>query len=294
MPSPYLGISSNVAFPSAGTITGVTNTNPMVVTVSGSLPAQMTAVATAESGSTFPVDVQGVQGCTAANGLWQATVTGANTFTIPAAGNAPYTTGGTVAYQFPQSYNTPSAGDNRSSASVNVGLDALGDRTLLGFVNTGTYKLAKVITAQASQDSNTSWAQQVNVTNTWTLPSVSPAWEVPGVVSGDYIDVALTCTGLAAASGGASLALFSLLFTVEAPGIAPTGYEKFGASNQGIIPSATAIYPMQLRSSTVLSGFGNMFFSPGFYAVGGSGTSFSLQGDFTFQAYVWRPTGVPQ
>lgn len=294
MPSPYLGISANVAFPAAGTITAVANTNPMIVTVSGTLPAQMTAVATAEPGSTFPVDVEGVQGCTAANGLWQATVTGPSSFSIPAAGNAPYATGGTVEYIFPQSFNTPTGGDNRSSASVNVPSNALGDRTLDLYTKTGAYRLVEIVTFQASEDNNTLWAQQTSVTNAWTLPTVSPAWEVPGILTNDVVDASLTCTGLAGTVGGATLALFSILFTVEPPGVAPTGYSKFGASNQGVTPSATAIFPMQLRSNQTIFGSGNLFFSPGFFAIGSSGTSFSLQGDFTFTAYVWRPTGVPQ
>lgn len=294
MPNPYLGVSTNVAFPTASSITGASNTNPIVVTISGTLPSQMTAVAAAGGSPTFPVDIQGVQGNTAANGEFQATATGTNTFSIPVAGNGAYTSGGSVTWRFPQSFNQPSDGDNRNSASVNVPLDALGDRTLAGEVTTGAWRLVKIYTAGTSSDSNTLWAQQTSVTNSWTLPVVLPGWEVTGVNSGDFVEVSLACTGSSSGSG-VSLSLFSILASFQVPG-GSTLYTKFGTSNQGVIPSSSAIFPLNLRGfttiSSTLSGF-NIFFSPGFYAIGAA-ASFSLQGDYTFTCHVWRPTSVPQ
>jgi len=67
-----------------GTITGATNANPIVITSAGHGLTTGTAVR-----------ISGVGGNTAANGLHIITSAGANTFTIPVAGNAGYTSGGT-------------------------------------------------------------------------------------------------------------------------------------------------------------------------------------------------------
>lgn len=66
-------------------ITNVTNTDPITITISETAPPTGTMIS-----------ITDVSGNTAANGVWSITNTGSNTFTIPAAGNGTYTTGGTV------------------------------------------------------------------------------------------------------------------------------------------------------------------------------------------------------
>lgn len=76
--------TGNGAFTRA-TISGATNANPIVVTAAahGLTTGQI-------------VTISGVVGNTAANGTWIVTVTGANTFSIPATGNGSYTSGGVI------------------------------------------------------------------------------------------------------------------------------------------------------------------------------------------------------
>lgn len=67
----------------SGSVTGATNASPIVITSAGH------GLATGDI-----VRILGVLGNTAANGLFQVTVTGSNTFSIPATGNGAYTSGG--------------------------------------------------------------------------------------------------------------------------------------------------------------------------------------------------------
>lgn len=70
--------------------------NPIVVTASIVKPNALCALTGHRLSTGMYVRISGVVGNTAANGIHQVTVTGADTFTIPVAGNGAYVSGGTV------------------------------------------------------------------------------------------------------------------------------------------------------------------------------------------------------
>jgi hypothetical protein len=295
MPSPYLGAPANVTYPAAGTITNVTNANPMVVTVSGSLPAQMVATGGG------PVDISGVQGCTAANGLWPTTtVTGSNTFSIPAAGNAAYTTGGSVSFQFPASYNTPNDGDSRNAASVGVPLDALGDRTLANIVNTGGYKLTQFFSATNNDDTGSAWITgNPGTSGVWAAAGTPVIWTINALLSGDLVEVSLTGT-IETNYTTAQEFLYGLMYAFGAPGTSPS-FAKLPGS--GINPAFLVLsdprktLPAHVAGYYAPSSAGSLQVTPGFYVGGtpvGAGGQLNWLGDYTLFIRVWRPTGVPQ
>jgi hypothetical protein len=114
------GVWTSQALQATKTITGASNATPISITC------------TAHGYSTGDtVVVTGVSGNTNANGTWEITNTGANTFTLDgSAGNAAYTSGGTVRLRnntrvmltSPVTQNIASTGPSRSSwvASTNV------------------------------------------------------------------------------------------------------------------------------------------------------------------------------
>ncbi len=114
------GVWTSQALQATKTITGATNATPISITC------------TAHGYSTGDtVVITGVAGNTNANGTWEITNTGANTFTLDgSAGNAAYTSGGTVRLRnntrvmltSPVTQNIASTGPGRSAwvASTNV------------------------------------------------------------------------------------------------------------------------------------------------------------------------------
>ena len=77
-------LTGNLTFKDTGSITGATNASPIVIT-------------SANHGLTtgMKITISGVGGNTNANGTFVITQIDANTFSIPVAGNASYTSGGT-------------------------------------------------------------------------------------------------------------------------------------------------------------------------------------------------------
>lgn len=84
-PSGYAGINGTCGNAESGVVTGATNATPIEIT------ATAHGLTTGQT-----VTIAGVLGNTAANGTWQITRTGANTFTLnTSVGNGAYVSGGT-------------------------------------------------------------------------------------------------------------------------------------------------------------------------------------------------------
>lgn len=303
MPQQYLGIPSNVAFPAATTVVAASNTNPIQITVSGSLPAQLTAV----SGGTYPVDIEGVQGNTNANGVWQATPTGANTFTIPVSGSGAYVPAtGTVTYLFPQSYAEPADGDNEDASSVNPAFGALGDRTAFLFTQIGADKL---VTCQADPYLNNTgnvWCQQsadVGL-SVWNVLNGSlagsgpfPSLALAGTTS-DTFDISFTGTVSANAGTGVTLVLVGLVFQVTQPGgsLSASGWNGCPGGSTMLLNASgtTAILPLSLTSLLDEGVAGVYNLGVGVWQVGLGTLSVSFYGAYNLTARQLRPTNVPQ
>ncbi len=121
MASPYTGVPANITAPLVATINGATNASPIVIsTTSAHLYA-----------TNDVIEVAGVTGNTAANGIWKITVTDPTHFQlVGSTGSGAYVSGGTATNRSltPQ-FNIPSDGDPPTAASVNVAFQALADRT---------------------------------------------------------------------------------------------------------------------------------------------------------------------
>lgn len=122
MPSVETGDPTAVTNSLVRAIDDASNASPIVITTS--------VAHLFETGDI--VAVTGVGGNTAANGVWQITKTGADTFSLDGStGNGAYTSGGSVENQSltPQ-FQKPSDGDGPIEASdVNPAFEALADRT---------------------------------------------------------------------------------------------------------------------------------------------------------------------
>lgn len=123
MASIYTGDPTTVTNVLSRTVSGATNATPIVITT------------TVDHGFATHdvVEVADVGGNTAANGTWVITKLSATTFSLNgSAGNADYTSGGTVVDQSltPQ-FQIPSDGDGPfiKAADVNAAFEALADRT---------------------------------------------------------------------------------------------------------------------------------------------------------------------
>lgn len=103
------------------TVSGATNASPIVITTT--VPHLF--------GTGDIVKISQVQGNDAANGTWQITKTGTNTFSLDGStGSGAYTFDGVAeCLTLTPQFTIPGDGDDLDAASVNVALEALADRT---------------------------------------------------------------------------------------------------------------------------------------------------------------------
>ena len=179
----YDGKPSNVSFDTPLYITGITyGVGIATITVSGSLPAQFYQSGGLGGLVAQPwVDITGVSGVGAANGVWPATPTGVSTFTIPASiGSGAYTTGGIVQplYMKPV-FSCPSDGDGDTAASVASVEQVLADRTAFLGAQTGVAKIAGHMVYYFSSLSGAPWAST-------TIGTVVLKYVVPA--ASDFLD----------------------------------------------------------------------------------------------------------
>jgi len=290
-------------------VTAASNTNPVVVTVSGALPADfLTGVI---------VDITGVLGNTAANGQFAATVTGASTFSIPIPGTGAYVSGGSVQpLNMSPFFQIPSDGDLDNEASIDNWAKATGDRTQFLVSKIGAYKLVSHDVLANISDGGavppqiaTPWAKNSTTANSldrMVLQAGGPMqFLLPALQSFDVAEVSLQTTlGITCAGVGASSLAISMAFgygPYAAPPVVTSGalthnvvHAKYSGS------SVTDYYPLSLSAKLIgpfpysdssISGFGIVSFWCDTYGVV---LTANFAGDSLLIARRYRPTGVPQ
>jgi hypothetical protein len=170
---------------------------------------------------------------------------------------------------FPASYNIPSDGDDRDAASVNVGLEALGDRTqwlLQHALQSGAYYSYRT-PADATSDADPGIAETLLYTTygaTWTAsPTIKV--DVPSCLPGDLLDISLHMGAVSRAGGAAAAGTgqaFLQLYVIEDYG---------GAGVLQRLKSSLSWW----REANVASGDGgeNSFAISGLRLVGTAGTA---------------------
>jgi hypothetical protein len=294
MPIQYGGIASNITgnFPPVSTVTGATNASPIVI--------QTSAAHGLTSGDS--VRVAGVQGNAGANGTWVATVVDSTHFSmLGSVGSGAYTTGGTAqSLAIGPSYAIPIDGEARSAASMNVALEALGDRTAALGRMTGQYKLHRFYPFSGGYGGGPAWGSAtVSASNTWTPFSGTPlSGAFTGIVSdgesADIIEVELATTLYL--SGGSP--------TSAMVGLTSGGYQPGGSAalvnlnaSQVLIQQVAynvAQVPICLKSYFQVGSGGPVWdlgVSVNFPSTTGTA---SLQGGWTAIVKQWRPTGYTQ
>lgn len=287
MSTQYNGQSGNVTIAASLTISSMSGapTNPTLITTSTSH-----GLTTGDF-----VDVSGVDGNTAANGIWKATVTSPTQISIPVASNGTYAgpNGVVSPLTIGATYAIPSDGDTRNAASVDVALEALGDRTAFLVRATGGRKLVGV---QAFNTNNpgfgTTWGTILSTSTSWTVSGASP-WVVvfpvvAGGIASDVIEATLTTAGSLA--GASSFVGVSLGYAIAFQG---------GTFTPAKIPGAASYLPTA-GGLVVSSGFltapqtGNLRLYVGHEAQAAGSTTTNLIGDYSLVVKLWRNTGANQ
>jgi hypothetical protein len=290
MPSQYNGQPANILLSTTPSLTviGATNASPVVV---------QTGAAHGLTTGDY-VNTSNVWGNEGANGTWPIVVVDSTHFSeTGSTGTGSYTSHGSVQPLRVPTFQIPSDGDSRNAASINVGLEALGDRTAALGVMTGQYKLHSEST-QVYSDlflvGGVTWATATvaatGIANIYKFIGSYTPWSqgMLDLLSTDIVDVQLDATS--AASGVTSCVLMlgyinqapASLFSgtpTPLPGSAklftsPGGPITLRGRVTGLAHAATAVYPMV-------------------YSNAGTGTV-TLLGDFTMTIRVWRATGMPQ
>jgi hypothetical protein len=310
-PTNYDGLPSNIVPATAINIASSTNTNPIVVTVSGGLPTDfLTGVV---------VHINGHRTNTAANGVWAATVTGGSTFTIPVAGNGVGAATGTVQpLNLPPFYQIPADGDADNEASIDAWAKRTGDRSSFLAGATGGYKLAKRnvfyrvnslfgnsswaafaagsavagTPAQFTTQGGLSWATSGPGTLNTPGAGIAPQFFLDGVVAGDQIIYDMQTT-----ANFDTTAILALYAAYEAEAVSPSWPANYSA----IVGTPHYIVGGGALSSVSLRGFfpsitqtGDLWIQPAVFPLTSSTQSYTLYGDVYMSVEVWRPTSMPQ
>ena len=287
MGTQYAGIPSSITIPGALTIASMTGSgvNPILVTTSTPLPAGFI------TGS--KVEIRGSDGNTAANGIWDATVTGASQISIPTTGNGTYTgsiPGTVLPLAFGASYQIPSDGDLISASNNNISIESLGDRTAFLLVQTGAYKLAALSRFGGNEDPTFTiqWNTITTVSTAWTTGVA--ALIVNGVLPNDVIEAQLTTTITTTGTGG-QFAEIDLGFAQYVPGGTVTPFKLLGS---GVYVPANTTASYTLYGIQTASVAGSVNFYPGQQASSAASFASSFVGPYTIGVRIWRPTGVNQ
>jgi hypothetical protein len=319
----YGGKSANISFNAVLTVTGASNTNPITITVSGALPASFYTSGGLGGTPAAPlVDISGVGGNNAANGVFVATPTGASTFTIPVAGSGAYTSGGSVQpLDMLTTPTVPSDGDADNEASIDSWAKATGDRTQWLAARTGYVKLVGRVALTWPFGPSSAWANLATTfgagswgqwgcagglsalaaeTGSLSINSISGVglfalYSFAGISSVDILRVSLetTCAFAASASSGDYVGLYS---AIVAPGsAAPTfsGMTRIlGSAKGGDTPAR--IDGVRCSGWLPHVGTGTLYVAPAYYRGTGGAFVASLQDDTVLEVEAWRLTGMPQ
>jgi hypothetical protein len=321
----YSGKPGAITTEAAIAVTGASNTNPITITVSGSLPADFYLVGTGGTPAAPVVDITGVQGNTTANGVWVATPTGASSFTIPVAGSGAYAGGGSVQPLYLKSqFTVPSDGDSANEASIDSLVKAAGDRTQFLASRTGVAKLVGRVAYSFADATGleTAWAAAsvTAVASTWyplalilgrvlnvtgivefgclSAGSVQPPFRISGLAGvHDAVHVSLQTDSTA--PGGATPVRFGLFYAVVAPGAAAPAFATYnpvaGCSRYTLGSGGAGIAPVTLDGWIPNGAPGDLLIQPAVFSLAVTGAvTWSLAGDSVFTVDVWRQTDMPQ
>jgi hypothetical protein len=319
MPGNYDGRPGQITTESLLTVTGASNTNPIAITVSGSLPAEFFLAGYGGNPAGPLVDIFGVQGNTAANGLWTATPTGVSTFTIPVAGNGAYTTGGNAQPLYLKSmYTLPVDGDADNSASIATWGQGGADRAQWLATRTGILKLAGRIVLQNAFGPNRgalsiaaaaltagTW-NQLTCTNALTVlgeeegvlsPGLIGTGGSPAVYSFDNFqpsDIAQLESDLVVSANDSGY--FAFWWATKLPGAAnptwPGSYTLIPATARLVTSSAPCQYHCQGLLPHLI--IGELWISPAFYALNTNTYSVSVNDHLQLVVDAMRITEMPQ
>lgn len=283
MPTQYNGIASRITLPGTLTIASMSGsgTNPTLVTFT--TPHGLT------TGDT--IDLFNIDGNTAGNGTWPATVTSGSQISIPVTGNGTYTgilPGQGRPITFGSTFQVPSDGDLISASNNNAPPESLGDRSAVLLLATGAYKLVN-INIQGANDPAvaTTWGTVTSSTTSWTAGTSIALPAIP-VQKNDFVEVSLTTAAALVSSGFVSVSIGMALF---APGTTGTFSKIAGSGSYLAQPNITAL---NLHGIVGVLSTGNVVFCVGQEVNSATSATTSLGGDHTFIFKLWRPTGVNQ
>lgn len=294
MPSNYDGIPDNVTGSTALNILSTTDTSPIAVTVSGSLPTDFLTGAKVHIDG-HPINFN-------ANGIWKVTVTGASSFTIPAAGNGlgPGPNVGTVQpLNLTPYYQVPSDGDLANESSIDTMGKNRADREQFLALQSGAFKLA-ILASMINMDDPTAvavWSTTVTgAANTPTSMIALPGLPLVGIVAGDFIELDFHASSAAGQSWPSGAQIY-LSYVIVSPGVAPpgtiAGWTRVQDSGVTVQQSATGGQGFLAKGLIQSSATGILAVAPTLVSIAGSGT-YKLSGDASLLVHVWRPTGMPQ
>jgi hypothetical protein len=323
----YSGKPGAITTEAVLSVTGASNTNPITITVSGSLPADFYLVGTGGTPAAPLVDITGVTGNTAANGVNVATPTGASTFTIPVSGvgGGAYAGGGICQPLYLKSeFTVPSDGDGATEASIDSLVKAAGDRSQFLASRTGVAKLAGRVAYSFTDATGleTAWAAAsvTAVASTWyplalilgrvlnvtgisefgclSAVSVQPPFRISGLAGvHDAVHVSLQTDSTA--PGGATPVRFGLFYAVVAPGAAAPAFATYnpvaGCSRYTLGTGGAGIAPVTLEGWIPNGPPGDLLIQPAVFSLAVTGAvTWALAGDSVFTVEVWRQTDMPQ
>jgi hypothetical protein len=296
MSTTYDGIPSNLSgtLPTAVSINATTNASPIVVTTGtphGCVTGDL-------------VQVNGHLVNTPANGLWTVTVSSPTVLSLvgstgSASGSA---TGTLINLGYGAAYQIPSDGDPKLAASVNVGLEALGDRTALLAANIGTYALLGIVGGPVDPttpfSSNTWGSISLTTANDWELITTTPATvftKADFFNAGDLLDISLdlSCT---ATSSTTDYAYLGLCYAWRASSTASAGTKTYLPGSGkciGNLLAAPNISACMTLSGQLIVPAHKTTIDLFVYAMSelGSGCDVDLLGPYNPAIRIYRPTG---
>lgn len=318
----YDGKPGAITFPATLTIATASFSNPIVITTTTPLPAEFFLTDFAGNPAQPLVHIYDQTSNTPANGIWVATPTGPNTFTIPAAGIS-LTGGGTVQPLYLESaYSVPQDGDPDTSASIASWAQATGDRTQwLAAHAVGQFKLARREIFQLQAIGVASWShwaagavtignpvQLTGDTAAWgtsfgsaiSTPSAGPGntvFAIDGVVVGDYVSVKLVTSVVVPALH--AITLYS--------SILPFGSFPAWPADYGRVPGASAVCDAAGTGNATnrnitcegivtnsSSRTGVVWVQPVLWPLTNDSPAVALEGEALLTIDIYRPTGMPQ
>jgi hypothetical protein len=292
----YNGLGANIAAPASVAVSDASNTTPIEITTStahGMLSGDY-------------VDIAGVEGNTAANGVWQVAVLDATHFNLTGSvGNGAFVAAGTPTAQcvtFSGNVGlNPANGDALNASTWIPGMSCPQDRTSFLAKNLGAYKLVGVTPISATLDSNTQWSLTgPSATGTWTVITSSPLVGF-AYVNGDLLDITFTTTVQAQNGIGVTQQNIGLVYASQVPGGALSPYQEVNGSGVMLSNVATGggpLTPVALAGvvSTTFGGVSALFVQVGIgvYQLGNTAGGVAFYGSRQLTIRQYRPTGWPQ